>query len=101
MERVDYGDDPFEFHKKWCKFFEFENEKNDDFSEESESFFEFEACPVYRRLRKKEIENDTSEVSKKDLWHFSEYFHGDERKKPMCVSRNCRQFSRLEDGGYG
>ncbi len=70
IERIDYGNDPFET-KKWCKFFEKENKEKEfvDFWEETESCFG--ECLVYEKLKKKEISNDTSEVSKKDLWHFS------------------------------
>ncbi len=50
-----------------------------------------------------------SEVSKKDLWHFSEYFHGGDnqrrRSREICPdsnsnSRNCRIVDRLTEGGY-
>ncbi len=31
---------------------------------------------------------------------FSEYFHGDEKRKPMCPSKDCPKMAQLSNGGY-
>ncbi len=97
---VDLGDDPFE-SKKWCKLLS--KGSIEDMEEETESCFS-EECPIYREMKEIEIEkekdSEKKEPSLEDLWHFSEYFHGDERRKPMCTSSNCRIVNRLANGGY-
>ncbi len=39
-------------------------------------------------------------VSHTDLWHFSEYFHGNGENKPKCPAKTCQHFNRLSLGGY-
>ncbi|MCP3927367.1 MAG: hypothetical protein GY714_32825, partial [Desulfobacterales bacterium] len=103
--KVDYGDDPFET-KKWCKYLEKLQFEEKEFETETESCegdasnLSINKCPIYCDLKKKEKENDKTEVSKKDLWHFSEYFHGNLEDKPICRAKNCPHFNRLANGGY-
>ncbi len=65
-----------------------------------ESSKALEKCPVYLKLKTKEKGNKNTKVSKKDLWHFSEFFHGDLKRKPICKAKECRRFNRLANGGY-
>ncbi len=101
-KQLNYGDDPFEFElKKWCDFMSPSSEEESEVGDfDIESLISLEKCPVYLKLKKKEKGNKSINISKKDLWHFSEFFHGDLRGKPMCEAKECRQFNRLANGGH-
>ncbi len=59
-----------------------------------------EGCPIYREMMKNDLKN-VGKVSKKNLWHFSEYFHGKREEKPICPKRDkCEVVQRLSKGGY-
>ncbi len=104
---MDYGDDPFQ-SKTWCKFLQ-EFEKNEDshssFSEgdysNSSKESIIEKCPIYKVLKDRDVSGNCK-ISINSLWHFTEYFHGTEDKRPICPGegQRCNKMERLSKGGY-
>ncbi len=95
---IGYGDDRFEA-TKWCKYlkgeeneYEMEDGSCEGDCKMSNSSI-FEKCPIYCKLKRKEVENDETEISKMDLWHFSEFFHGDLRHINRCAPQKIVQIS--------
>ncbi len=92
----DYGDDPYE-SKKWCHFLQKAQVSKDTKSCEMEP----DACPIFQVLKKRDLIN-SKKVNIKEIWHITEFFHGESERRPICPRKEskCSKMHRLANGGY-